>query len=172
MARVMLVVALVFVLAACNPPTQTGSPSPTPASSVPPSGEACVPGPAQTDGVQVHSFCGPASVSVTIRGETHELAGGECGRTGDSFFVNVGTLALGDLDPKPDYFGLSVGDSARPVTGDGKFNGANVSGVFGGNDFAMATDGSVKLTGGLTAGQFSGDDLEGGGTLTGNFSCG
>lgn len=127
----------------------------------------------EINGVSARTFCGPAAVTFTLGGDTHELKGGECSGSGDTFAINVGTIVLGELSPKPDYFGLTIITPDGSPIADGKATGAPaLAGDVGGTAFAMKTDGTVTLKDGLKAGDFDGDTFTGPSPIKGSFSCG
>jgi hypothetical protein len=127
----------------------------------------------EISGVNARTFCGPASVTFTLGGDAHELKGGECSGSGDTFAINVGTIVLGELSPKPDYFGLTIITPDGSPVADGKATGAPaLAGDVGGTAFAMKTDGTVTLKDGLKAGDFEGATFTGPSPIKGSFSCG
>ena len=131
------------------------------------------------DGVQLRTFCGKASASLTLAGQEHAFSGGECETTGEYVSVNIGTIVLGagdkatEIKAKTAYFGLNLGrtpadDASKPAADkDGTYTTA-----VAGNDHGLeltAFGVKVALTGGRTAGTISGDSA--GGPVTGRFSC-
>ena len=131
------------------------------------------------DGIQVRTFCGKASATLTLAGQEHAFAGGECETTADYVSVNIGTIVLGTGDKatalKADtaYFGMNLGrtpadDASKPAADkDGTYTTA-VAGNDHGTELT-AFGAKVALTGGRTAGTITGTAA--GGPVTGKFSC-
>jgi hypothetical protein len=160
-------------ITASNGPAAGGAPSQAAADggSGAPAGGDC--GVHEINGVNARTFCGPASVTFTLGGEAHELKGGECTSSGDTFAINVGTIVLGDLSPKPDYFGMTIITPDGTPVADGKATGAPaLAGDIGGTAFAMKTDGTVTMKNNLTAGDFEGATFTGPSPIKGSFTCG
>jgi len=127
----------------------------------------------EINGVNARTFCGPASVTFTLGGDAHELKGGECTSSGDTFAINIGTIVLGELSPKPDYFGMTIITPDGAPVADGKATGAPaLAGDIGGTAFAMKTDGTVTMKNNLTAGDFDGATFTGPSPIKGSFTCG
>jgi hypothetical protein len=128
----------------------------------------------QIKGVSARVFCGPASATVKVGGKTVTLKGGSCDRTPQYVSVNIGTVVLGTLANKPDYFGLEVGrilGAGTPAPRDGSYKGSVVALEYGGKGYAIRADQiNVTLTGNRSNGTFNATLLLGG-TISGSFSC-
>ncbi len=77
-------------------------------------------------GLKKRVFCGSARVVVKVAGKTITLSQGQCVATSKYLTVNIGTLYLGrTTKPKPNYFGLDVGQvpgmSTSPAGRDGTY---------------------------------------------------
>ena len=116
-----------------------------------------------TPGV-IRTFCnGTAVVKLNVGGTDYVLRGGSCGPDMGMFSVNLGVVAGPDLGgPKPDYFGLTIPQTAGPFT-----NGVLAVNV-GGKGYAFNQN-SGTLTG--TSGTFEGTALGDGTKISGSFSC-
>jgi hypothetical protein len=128
------------------------------------------------NGVTERTFCGPAKATVHYGTKTLSFSGGDCMNTSKYVSLNIGTVVLGTTSkPKPDYFGLAVGQvpgsTAKPASHDGGYADAILVLESGGKTyFVPATGLQVKLTNNPSRGSFAG----GGGLhpkVTSIFSC-
>ena len=126
----------------------------------------------------VRTFCGPAKATVQFGSKTLHFSGGSCTKTSKYVSVNIGTVVLGQTTkPKPDYFGLDVGQvpgsAAKPASKDGTYTNALVVLVYGGKAYFVSTTGTkVTLSGNRSKGAISGTAGFGAtGKVTGSFSC-
>jgi hypothetical protein len=124
---------------------------------------ACVPGVKKIDGVTARTFCGGARATVKLNRKTISYRGGECARSIGLFSVNIGTVVLGDLKNRPDYFGLTATAKA------GNQSRQAISLVHAGKREAII--GSVTLKPGLRAGSFSGKAFGSSNIVSGSFAC-
>ncbi len=139
---------------------------------------ACTPGVISYGGAQARVFCGPAKATVHVGGKTLTFKSGNCERTSKYVTVNIGIVVLGQTNkPKPDYFGLDVGQTpgstSKPAAADGQYKGGVLAIDSGGKSYTVRGDTlKITLAGGRTKGTLSGTLLFGGsGPLTGTFSC-
>ena len=89
--------------------------------------------------------------------------------------VNVGTVVLGTTSkPKPNYFGLDVGQipgtTGKPAAKDGSYPAVVLALDYGGKGY-LTTGVTVVLSGNRTHGSFSGSALGSSAKVTGTFSC-
>lgn len=135
---------------------------------------ACTAGMTKVKGVQARVFCGPATATVKIGAKTLSFRNGACSKTSQYVTVNIGTIALGPVKAKPNYFGLNVGKlfgSRQSAGHDGNYKGGVVAVDFAGSGYAVRSDTvKINLAGNRSKGTFSGTLLSGG-TVTGSFSC-
>jgi hypothetical protein len=125
---------------------------------------SCVAGVKKINGVSARTFCGPAKATVHINGKTVVYKGGECSKSSFGWSINIGTVVLGSLAKKPEYFGIT----AAPKAGT-QANGA-VAVVHGGKGLAV-TGSTITLKPGLKAGTFSGKVFGAPTRVTGSFTC-
>jgi hypothetical protein len=125
---------------------------------------SCVAGVKKINGVNARTFCGPAQATVRVGGRTVVYRGGECSKSSFGWSINVGTVVLGNLTRKPEYFGIVA--SAKP----GVQNKVSVAVVHSGKTFAVAA-GTLTLKPGLKAGTFSGKVFGESTRLSGSFTC-
>jgi hypothetical protein len=133
------------------------------ASGSPDRAEACVPGVKKIQGVNARTFCGPAKASVKLNGQTVSYKQGECSKSTGLFAVNIGTVVLGNLKNKPEYFGVTAKAKA------GKQTGQAVAIVHTGKSYAVM--GTVTLKSGLKSGSFTGEVFGSSKVISGTFSC-
>lgn len=139
--------------------------------------QACKPGPTSIAGNRYRLFCGPASANVNAGGRSLSFRGGQCSKTSAYFVVNIGAAALGQVTtPARPYFGITVGKlpggavmGGRPAGSDGAYHGVDVVFNSGGTRY-LVLDGTVTLSGGRSAGRFSGKLLTRG-SASGTFRC-
>jgi hypothetical protein len=124
---------------------------------------ACVPGVKKINGVNARTFCGPAKATVRMNGQTVPYKGGACSKSVGLFTINVGTIVLGNLKNKPEYFGITVDAKAGTQTNEG------VSVTHAGKSLAIM--GTVTLKAGLKAGTFSGKVFGSPARISGSFTC-
>jgi hypothetical protein len=129
----------------------------------PGSAAACVPGIKKINGVSARTFCGPAKAMVKINGKAISFSGGECSKSVGLFSVNIGTVVLGEVKRKPEYFGLTatakVGVQARQT----------IAVVHAGKSQAIV--GTVTIKPGFKAGGFSGKVFGSSAVISGSFTC-
>jgi hypothetical protein len=133
------------------------------ASGSPQGAAACVPGLKKINGVSARTFCGPAKATVKMNGQTISYRGGNCSKSLGLFSVNIGTVVLGNLRNKPEYFGLTARAKAGTQTRQG------VSVVHAGKSNAII--GTVTIKAGLRAGTFSGKVFGSPKIIAGSFTC-
>ncbi len=103
-------------------------------------------------------------------------AGGSCEKTSKYLSVNIGTVVLGQTTkPKPNYFGLDVGQvpgsTVKPAPKDGIHTGVVLALVHGGTTYVPAAA-TATLRANRSKGTISGTALLGGkGKITGIFFC-
>jgi hypothetical protein len=125
---------------------------------------SCVAGVKKINGVSARTFCGPAKATVHINGKTVFYKGGACSKSSFGWSINIGTVVLGTLAKKPEYFGITTGAKAGTQS-----NGA-VAVVHGGKGVAV-TGGAITLKAGLKSGTFSGKVFGAPTRVTGSFTC-
>jgi hypothetical protein len=133
------------------------------ASGSPQGAAACVPGVKKINGVSARTFCGPARATVKMNGKTISYSGGNCSKSLGLFSVNIGTVVLGNLRNKPEYFGVTARAKAGVQTRQG------VSVVHAGKSHAII--GTVTIKAGLRAGTFSGKVFGSPKIIAGSFTC-
>lgn len=109
-----LIAAAFTLVATATAPAATAS-----ASGSPQSAAACVPGVKKINGVSARTFCGPAKATVKMSGTTISYRGGKCSKSLGLFSVNIGTVVLGNLRNKPEYFGVTASAKAGVQTRQG-----------------------------------------------------
>jgi hypothetical protein len=127
------------------------------------SATGCVAGVKKINGVSARTFCGPAKATVKMNGKTITYKGGECSKSIGLFAVNIGTVVLGNLKNKPEYFGVTANAKAGVQSRQG------VAVVHAGKSQAII--GTVKIKAGLRAGTFSGKVFGSSKVISGSFSC-
>jgi hypothetical protein len=130
----------------------------------PQSASSCVAGVKKINGVSARTFCGPAKATVHINGKTVFYKGGQCSKSSFGWSINIGTVVLGNLAKKPEYFGIT----AQPKSGT-QGNGA-VAVVHAGKGLAV-TSSAITLKAGLKSGTFSGKVFGAPTRVTGSFTC-
>ena len=134
----------------------------------------CTPGVTQSKGVTARVFCGPATATVNVGGKSFSFRNGNCDRAAQYVSVNIGTVMLGPVRNKPDYFGLNVGrifGAGAPAPRDGTYRGGAVALDFGGKGYAVrAGTITVTLAGNRSKGTFKASLLLGG-FVSGSFAC-
>jgi hypothetical protein len=126
-------------------------------------GASCVAGFKQFKGVPARTFCGPATASVKIGASAVHYKQGACSRSAAGFTINIGTVVLGNLKGKPEYFGITLG--ATP----GAHSNSAVAVVHAGKSYAVL--GTVTFKAGLKSGTFSGKVFGSPTKISGSFSC-
>ena len=124
---------------------------------------ACVAGVKKINGVSARTFCGPAKATVRMNGKTIAYKGGQCSKSSFGWSINIGTVVLGPLAKKPEFFGITARAKAGPQT-----DGA-VAIVHLGKDVSVL--GTVTLKPGLKSGTFSGKVFGDPTRITGSFTC-
>src|SRR5215218_10062667 len=157
MKQMVAIVGLVLVCATGALMTTVG------ASGAVKAGAACVPGVRKINGVSARTFCGPAKATVKMNGKTISYSGGKCSRSLGLFSINIGTVVLGNLRNKPEYFGMTASAKAGVQPRQG------VSVVHAGKSQAIV--GAVTIKAGLKAGTFSGKVFGSSKTISGSFTC-
>jgi hypothetical protein len=135
----------------------------------------CKPGTHKFGSGQARTFCGKASVTVSIGGQKITLKGGGCERTKNNFTLNIGTILLGVDSPKrPNYFGISVGKPpySTPASKDGTYTGNGAVAFIINHKRYSLQNPTITLKSNRSKGSFSGKVLRGGTATTGTFSCG
>jgi hypothetical protein len=133
------------------------------ASSSPHGAATCTPGVHKVGGVNARTFCGPAKASVRLNGKAVSYKSGECSNTIGLFSVNIGTVVLGNLKNKPEYFGVTAKAKA------GVQAQQAIAVVHSGKSRAII--GTVTLKAGLKSGTFSGKVFGSPKKITGSFTC-
>lgn len=125
---------------------------------------SCVAGVKKINGVSARTFCGPAKATVHINGKTVLYKGGECSKSSFGWSINIGTVVLGNLAKKPQYFGIAAQSKAGTQTNQ------TVAVVHAGKSLAV-TGGTITLKAGLKSGTFSGKVFGAPTRVTGSFTC-
>ena len=123
----------------------------------------CVAGVKKINGVSARTFCGPAKATIRINGKTIAYKGGQCSKSSFGWSINIGTVVLGPLAKKPEFFGITARAKAGPQT-----DGA-VAIVHLGKGLSVL--GTVTLKPGLKSGTFSGKVFGDPTRITGSFTC-
>ena len=124
----------------------------------------CVAGVKKINGVPARTFCGPAKASVKLGATTVRYANGECSKSSFGWTINIGTIVIGNLKKKPEYFGITV-TSAK--AGSHPKSGPAI--VHAGKSYAVL--GTVTLKAGLKSGTFSGKVFGSPQRISGSFTC-
>src|SRR5215203_3100228 len=143
MKQMVAIVGLVLVCATGALMTTVG------ASGAVKAGAACVPGVKKINGVSARTFCGPAKATVKMNGKTFSYSGGECSKGAGLFAVNIGTIVLGKLKNKPEYFGVAAAHAGT----------------------SRSIIGTVAIKVGLKGGTFSGKVFGSSTVISGSFTC-
>ena len=98
-----------------------------------------------------------------MNGKTISYKGGECSKSIGLFTVNIGTVVLGTLKNKPEYFGVTAKAKA------GVQSRQTVAIVHAGKTRSLI--GTVTLKPGLRSGTFSGKAFGSSTVISGSFSC-
>jgi hypothetical protein len=130
----------------------------------PQAASGCVEGIKKINGVNARTFCGPAKATVNLNGRTILYKNGKCSKSFVGFEVNIGTVVLGNVKQKPEYFGL-VSKPKAGTNGDGSL-AVNHAGK--GVAIIKAT---ITLKPGLKGGTFSGKVFGSTSRVTGSFTC-
>jgi hypothetical protein len=125
---------------------------------------ACTPGMKKIDGVPARTFCGPARATVRINRKTVLYTGGRCEKSPAGWSINIGTVVLGAVKTRPEYFGITV--AATP----GSHANAAVAVNHAGQGLAV-TGNTVTLRPGLKSGTFTGSVFGASSPVSGSFSC-
>ena len=157
MKQMVAIVGLVLVCATGALMTTVG------ASGAVKAGAACVPGVKKINGVSARTFCGPAKATVKMNGKTFSYSGGECSKGAGLFAVNIGTIVLGKLKNKPEYFGVAAAAKA------GVQPRQTVAVVHAGTSRSII--GTVAIKVGLKGGTFSGKVFGSSTDISGSFAC-
>ena len=133
------------------------------ATASPQAAASCTAGVKKINGVPARTFCGPAKATLLINGKTVAYKGGECTKSSFGWSINIGTVVIGKLKSKPEYFGITARAKTGPQT-----DGA-VAIVHGGK--GLSALGTVTLKPGLKKGTFSGKVFGDPTKITGSFTC-
>ena len=125
---------------------------------------SCVAGVKQINGVSARTFCGPAKATIHINGKTVFYKGGQCSKSSFGWSINIGTVVLGNLAKKPEYFGVTAQSKA------GTQSNGTVAVVHAGKGLAV-TGSTITLKAGLRSGTFSGKVFGAPTRVTGSFTC-
>jgi hypothetical protein len=124
----------------------------------------CVAGVKKINGVSARTFCGPAKATVKLGSSTVKYAGGECSKSSFGWTINIGTVVLGNLKKKPEYFGITV---TPAKAGSHARSGPAI--VHSSTSYAVL--GTVTLKAGLKSGTFSGKAFGSPQKISGSFTC-
>jgi hypothetical protein len=130
----------------------------------PQAASGCVEGLKKINGVNARTFCGPAKATVRVNGRTIVYKNGNCSKSFVGFEVNIGTVVLGNVKLKPEYFGL-IAKAKAGTHGDG-----SLAVNHAGKDVAILKA-TITLKPGLKAGTFSGKVFGSTARITGSFTC-
>jgi hypothetical protein len=131
----------------------------------------------ELDGVQVRTFCGKGTATMSNGAVTMTLDTAECTTDDMGFAVNAGTIVLDPDDTAvtatTQYIGFAIlaeGDTAGGNFPDGTYDGI-VTGNDRGTDLtSTAAVSTITLTNGGKAGTVTGETFEGQ-PITGSFTC-
>jgi hypothetical protein len=127
------------------------------------SAAACVAGVKKINSVPARTFCGPAKATVKLGSASVAYANGSCTKSTAGFTINIGTVVIGNLKKKPEYFGITVKATA------GAHANSGVAVVHAGKSYSVL--GNVTLKAGLKSGTFSGKVFGSPTKIAGSFSC-
>jgi hypothetical protein len=135
------------------------------------SSAACTPGPQIIDGVQTRQFCGPATASATVGGQSEAWSSGSCFMTAGEDGVDIGRIIIDptsspqgrQLEQRYNYFG-----AAAAATTDGTYSGT-LNADYHGQD--VTANGTVTLAHHLQSGNFTGQTLTGNTQVTAEWAC-
>ena len=108
----------------------------------------CTAGVTKVGGAPARAFCGPAKATVKIGGSSVSYRNGACSKSSFGWTINIGTVVIGNLKKKPEYFGITVPAKA------GAHSNSGPAIVHAGKSYAVL--GNVTLKAGLKSGTFSG----------------
>lgn len=123
----------------------------------------CVAGVKKINGVSARTFCGPAKATVKLGSTSVKFAGGECTKSSFGWTINIGTVVLGNLKNKPEYFGITT------VAKAGTQSKTGPAIVHAHKSYAVL--GTVTLKAGLKSGTFSGKVFGSPQKISGSFTC-
>jgi hypothetical protein len=140
--------------------------------------DACKSGSREVGGTLERTFCGPATVSVTVDGKTFKLGPGQRVTTPKYISVNIGVLLARATGKRPNYFGVDVGavpGSPSPPAGkDGSYrSGITLVLTYANKSYAVDSDigpTTATLSGNRTWGTVTGKAICGQ-TLAAKFHC-
>jgi hypothetical protein len=127
------------------------------------SAATCVAGVKKINGVPARTFCGAAKANVKIGATSVAYVQGSCSKSAAGFTINIGTVVIGNLKKKPEYFGITVPAKAGTQANSG------VAVVHASKSYAVI--GTVTLKSGLKAGTFSGKVFGSPQKISGSFTC-
>jgi hypothetical protein len=139
---------------------------------------ACTSGAREVGGALERTFCGPATVTVTVNGKSFKLSQGQCVATPKYISVNIGVLLARPTGKRPNYFGLDVGavpgSTSPPAGKDGTYkSGITLALTYANKSYTVDSDigpTTATLSGNRTRGTVTGKALTGE-TLTAKFHC-
>jgi len=139
---------------------------------------SCTAGVRTVGGALERTFCGPATVSVSVNGRGYKLSQGSCVATPSYITVNIGVWSAQRTGRKPNYFGLDVGavpgTSSPPVRKDGTYKaGISLAFNYSGQSYAvdsLVSPATATLQADRTRGTVAGKTITGQ-QLTATFHC-
>jgi hypothetical protein len=136
---------------------------------------ACKAGVRKVAGVSEETFCGPATATVHLGGQTFSFSQGNCVKTNDYVSVNIGTVTLAqNARHQPNYFGLDIGkipgSGSPPAHKDGSYRKGTVLTLEYANTSYDVLSGVATLKGNRSRGTVRGNTVAGE-LLTGTFDC-
>ena len=139
---------------------------------------ACTSGAREVGGTIERTFCGPATVTVTVNGKSFKLSQGQCVTTSKYISVNIGVLLARATGKRPNYFGVDIGavpgSTSSPAGKDGRYkSGIALALTYANKSYAVDSDigpTTATLSGNRTRGTVTGKALTGE-TLTAKFHC-
>jgi hypothetical protein len=126
-------------------------------------------------GVKVRTYCGPARVTLHVRGKTYRISGGYCYRAGTAFALTAGSGLAGPPTPasftqrvKLPFFSISTLAAPR----DGTYTKTEIQYALPGDRVSfvgtIVPRVSIRIQGGRSRGSFTGHD---GVPISGTFHC-
>ena len=101
--------------------------------------------PRGTGGTLERTFCGPATVTVTVNGKSFKLSQGQCVTTSKYISVNIGVLLARATGKRPNYFGVDIGavpgSTSSPAGKDGTYkSGIALALTYANKSYAVDSD--------------------------------
>jgi hypothetical protein len=164
---------LLFCIAACGESSNSSGNGNNTTGTANDVSNGCVPGIKEINGVRTQNFCGDATATASVSGETWTWKNGKCVQGDGSWFINIGAVVIDTGDKaqevmkQTNYLGISVTDAKIH---DGEYPNLSFTGRYQGKAFII-TRGTVTLADNGTKGTFNGSDQIHNLSVEGSFSC-